>query len=71
MALVDRHGDISAPTLILRGLDDPWQKAKDNRQLAQEVPGAIFKGIAGASHWIQQDAPDNFSSALLTFAPSQ
>lgn len=31
MALVDRHGDISAPTLILWGLDDPWQKAEDGR----------------------------------------
>lgn len=67
MALVDRHGDISAPTLILWGLDDPWQKAEDGRQLAQEIPGASFEGISGASHWIQQDAPDKFSSALLTF----
>lgn len=67
MALVDRHGDISAPTLILWGLDDPWQKAEDGRQLAQEIPGAVFQGIPGASHWIQQDAPDKFSSALLTF----
>lgn len=67
MALVDRHSDISAPTLILWGLDDPWQRAEDGRQLAQEIPDAIFEGIVGASHWIQQDAPDKFSSALLTF----
>ena len=67
MALVDRHGDISAPTMILWGLDDPWQKAVDGEQLAGEIPGAIFKGISGASHWIQQDAPDEFLSALLAF----
>ena len=34
MALVDRHGTISAPTLVLWGLDDPWQKVEDGRRLA-------------------------------------
>ncbi len=67
MALVDRHGDISAPTMILWGMDDPWQKSEDGRQLAQEIPGAVFKAIDGASHWLQQDAPDKFTTALLEF----
>lgn len=67
MALVDRHGTISAPTLVLWGLDDPWQKVEDGRRLAGEIPGAVFKGIGNASHWIQQDAPEEFASALLRF----
>ncbi|MBE9136191.1 alpha/beta fold hydrolase [Nodosilinea sp. LEGE 07088] len=67
MALVDRHGDIAAPTLVLWGMDDPWQKAEDGRQLASEIPGAQFQAIEGASHWIQQDAPEQFSQALLEF----
>jgi len=67
MALVDRHGDISAPTMILWGMDDPWQKSEDGQQLAREIPGAIFKAINGASHWVQQDAPEEFTSALLEF----
>ncbi len=70
MALVDRHGDIAAPTLVLWGLDDPWQKAADGRQLASEIPGARFQSIEGASHWIQQDAPEQFSQALLEFFAS-
>jgi pimeloyl-ACP methyl ester carboxylesterase len=70
MALVDRHGDIAAPTLVLWGMDDPWQKAEDGRQLASEIPGARFQGIEGASHWIQQDAPEHFSQALLEFFAS-
>ncbi len=70
MALVDRHGDIAAPTLVLWGMDDPWQKAGDGRQLASEIPGARFQGIEGASHWIQQDAPEQFSQALLEFFAS-
>jgi pimeloyl-ACP methyl ester carboxylesterase len=67
MALVDRHGTITAPTLILWGMDDPWQKSEDGMQLAREIPGAIFQGIENASHWIQQDVPEQFSSALLEF----
>ncbi len=67
MALVDRHGDISAPTMILWGMDDPWQKSEDGQQLAQEIPNAIFKQIDGASHWVQQDAPAEFTAAVLEF----
>jgi haloalkane dehalogenase len=67
MALVDRHGNISAKTMILWGMDDPWQKSEDGLQLAKEIPGAIFKGIDNASHWLQQDTPQAFSSALIDF----
>jgi len=67
MALVDRHGGISAPTMILWAIDDPWQKSEDGRQLAREIPGAIFRAIDGASHWVQQDAPEEFTTALLEF----
>ncbi|MGF1570052.1 MAG: alpha/beta fold hydrolase [Nodosilinea sp.] len=67
VALIDRHGDILAPTLVLWGLDDPWQKAEDGRQLASEIPGATFQAIEGASHWVQQDAPGQFIEALLKF----
>lgn len=67
MALVDRHCKIKAKTMILWGMDDPWQKSEDGQQLAQEIPGAIFKGIYGASHWLQQDSPAEFTEALLDF----
>lgn len=67
MALVDRHSTISAPTLILWGMDDPWQKSEDGMQLACEIPNAIFQAIEGASHWVQQDVPEQFSDALLEF----
>ncbi len=67
MALVDRHQYISAKTLILWGMDDPWQKSEDGQRLAREIPGAIFRAIIGASHWVQQDAPEEFSAAILDF----
>jgi haloalkane dehalogenase len=67
MALVDRHGSICAPTMVLWGIDDPWQKKEDGMQLSSEIPGALFKPINGASHWLQQDAPEDFTAALLEF----
>jgi len=71
MALVDRHGSITAPTLVLWGMQDPWQKAEDGRQLASEIPGARFQEIPEASHWIQQDAPEAFTAAVLDFLESK
>lgn len=67
MALVDRHSAITAKTMILWGLNDPWQKSEDGKQLASEIPNAIFHGIENASHWVQQDAPEAFASALINF----
>ncbi|TDJ63702.1 MAG: alpha/beta hydrolase [Proteobacteria bacterium] len=67
MALVDRHGDITAPTMILWGMDDPWQKSEDGKRLADEIPGAVFHPIDGASHWVQQDTPEEFSAAVTKF----
>ncbi len=67
MALVDRHSTILSPTLVLWGADDPWQKVEDGRQLADEIPGATFRTIEQASHWVQQDKPEEFAAAILTF----
>lgn len=67
MALVDRHSSISAPTLVLWAMDDPWQKSEDGMRLASEIPTARFQAIEGASHWVQQDTPEQFANALLAF----
>lgn len=67
MALVDRHQMIEAPTMVLWAMDDPWQRAEDGRQLAREIPGAVFESIENASHWVQQDAPDVFATKVIDF----
>lgn len=67
MALVDRHGTIAAPTLVIWGMDDPWQSAVDGQQLASEIPGARFQAVEGASHWLPQDAHETFTSAVIDF----
>jgi haloalkane dehalogenase len=66
MALVDRHAEISAPTLVLWGRHDPWQTIADGERLAAEIPNAELMPVE-ASHWIPQDAPERFASEIVAF----
>jgi haloalkane dehalogenase len=66
MALVDRHREIAAPTLVLWGRHDPWQTIRDGERLAEEIPGAQFAPVE-ASHWIPQDTPPQFAEGILGF----
>lgn len=68
MALVDRHRDIRAPTLVLWGVHDPWQTIADGERLAREIPSAHLVRLENASHWLQQDAPETFAREVLSFA---
>lgn len=67
MALVDRHGHVKAPTLVLWGVHDPWQTIADGERLAREIPGARLVRIETASHWLQQDEPEVFAREVLAF----
>jgi haloalkane dehalogenase len=69
MALVDRHGEIRAPTLLLWGIHDPWQPYSDAERLAAEIPDARLHPLE-ASHWVPHDAPDEFARGVLEFRPS-
>lgn len=70
MALVDRHPEITAPTLLLWGVDDPWQQISDGERLAQEIPNAKLVRVEKASHWIPQDAPEEFAREIKAFLSS-
>jgi haloalkane dehalogenase len=66
MALVDRHREITAPTLVLWGQHDPWQTIVDGERLAEEIPDAQLVRVE-ASHWIPQDAPVEFAERIVGF----
>lgn len=70
MALVDRHKDIAAPTLVLWGVRDPWQRIEDGERLAREIPDARLVRLENASHWLQQDAPAAFAREVAAFLKS-
>jgi 3-oxoadipate enol-lactonase len=57
---------IEAPTLFIVGSRDGVLPAAMAR-LAEQVPGACLRELAGAGHLSNLDAPAEFSSALLEF----
>jgi pimeloyl-ACP methyl ester carboxylesterase len=65
-ALIDRHREIEAATLLLWGVHDPWQPLADGRRLEAEIPNSRLQPVE-ASHWIPWDAPDEFSGGILDF----
>ncbi len=65
--LVERHKQIAAETLLVWGVDDPWQPIRDGRKLAAEIPNARLVEIARASHWIPQDAPTEWLEHVAPF----
>jgi pimeloyl-ACP methyl ester carboxylesterase len=67
MELVDRHKEITAPTLVLWGVHDPWQTIGDGEKLAQEIPNSRLIRLENASHWLQQDAPEDFAREIINF----
>jgi pimeloyl-ACP methyl ester carboxylesterase len=68
-SIVDRLGEISCPTLIIWGLDDP--RPKLGAEIAAAIPGAELKEISGAGHHVNLDAPEETSAALLDFLQRQ
>ena len=65
--LVDRHGEITAPTLCLWGVHDPWQTIGDGERLAREIPNARLVRVENASHWIPHDTPEIFAREVGSF----
>lgn len=57
---------IRARTLVIAGLHDPVIPEADSRYLADTIPGATLVEL-DASHLSNLEAPDDFTTALLTF----
>ena len=65
--LVERHGEIRAPTLCLWGMQDPWQTIRDGERLSREIPDARLVRVENASHWIPHDTPEIFAEEVAKF----
>ena len=62
--LRDALGQISAPTLVIAGAEDPSTPPSHGELLADRVPGARLAVIAGAAHLANVERPDNFNELL-------
>ncbi|MFD7060746.1 3-oxoadipate enol-lactonase [Streptomyces sp. NPDC059906] len=64
--LRERVGEISAPTLLVAGREDPATPPAHLREIADAVPGATLTEIPGASHLAPAERPEAVLTALRT-----
>lgn len=60
-----RLKEISAPTLVLCGSDDPGANPEENRMIAATVQRGEFLAIEGAKHLPNVEDPDLFNKIIL------
>jgi len=65
VSVLDRLGEITAPTLIITGDQDFFRGASE--EMAKRMPGARFVVINGSFHGTCLWQPDKFTSAVLDF----
>jgi len=65
-----RYGEISTPALVLWGGQDGWLAPEFGRELADAIPGAHFKTIPNAGHFLPEDQPGLVAEELAAFFAS-
>jgi 3-oxoadipate enol-lactonase len=63
----DRLGDIRAPTLVITGDDDRVIPGASSDLLAQRIPGATLRTVAGAGHLFFLERPGETLELLTAF----
>jgi 3-oxoadipate enol-lactonase len=59
-----RLGEISAPTLVVAGAEDPATTGEMMRELAEGIPGAQFVVVPAAAHLANATDPATVNAAL-------
>ena len=63
----ERLHEISAPTLVMCGTDDPGADIEENREIARRVQNGEFLAIEGAFHLPNVEDPARFNQILITW----
>lgn len=61
----DRLGEITAPTLVVAGEQDPATTVDMVRLIAERIPGARFEVVPGAAHLPNATHPDSVNPLFL------
>jgi pimeloyl-ACP methyl ester carboxylesterase len=65
--LVPRLAHMAVPTLLVWGVDDPFQPVKWGERLAWEIPGSKLVRVEHARHFVMWDQPHAVMTALEAF----
>lgn len=60
-------GSIEVPVRILWGGEDAWVEPSEAKVLAEKIPGAEATLVAGAGHFVMEDAPGEVAEVLSGF----
>ncbi|HEV7626460.1 MAG TPA: alpha/beta fold hydrolase, partial [Streptomyces sp.] len=63
--LRDRLAEVTVPTLVVAGRQDPATPPAHAREIADCIPGAALLEVAGAAHLANAECPDPVTAALL------
>jgi pimeloyl-ACP methyl ester carboxylesterase len=63
----DRLRTVSVPTLVVTGDDDRIVSPESSRQLARDIPGAVFRVFPACGHLPQEECPSLFLEAVQRF----
>ncbi len=66
--IADKLPSLTAPTLILWGLADPYLSAEIANRLHRDIPGSRLETFADASHFLMLDAPRWVAEQIHFFA---
>ncbi|QIN81541.1 alpha/beta fold hydrolase [Rubrobacter tropicus] len=60
-------GDVRAPVLVVWGGEDAWLHPSQAEALVRKIPGAELRFVAGAGHFVMEDAPGRVAEILAGF----
>jgi len=68
--LTSKLHKLTQPTLFIWGIDDQWQPVSTAERLVNDLPDAQLHRVENCSHWVPQDAPEEFTTATIDFLNS-
>lgn len=63
----ERLGEITAPTLVLHGANDPLVRPGAGEDIARRIPGARFKALPGWGHDLADAMSDTLAAEITAF----
>jgi len=60
----------SGPCLFVGGADSDYIPVSDHEEIKEIFPGATFKYVEGAGHWVHSQKPHQFLETILPFIKS-
>jgi pimeloyl-ACP methyl ester carboxylesterase len=65
MSLAQHLGDISVPTAVVWGEEDPFIRPSTGERLASDIPGATSHSLPAIAHFAPEEAPESVGEILL------